>query len=250
MKRFTETQKWEDPWFRRLSIHHKALWSWLLDKCDNAGVIEPDIELASFQIGYQYPMDTLSVFGDRLVKVGPEKWFIPKFIGFQYGVLSPDCKAHNPVFASLKKHGLEGYPKGIHTLKEKDKDKDKEMDTETDQDQERKYPEIIRSMWAQFSPKSKTRSSMKKLDDAWKAVKPKPDETTVIDSLKKWVRCNEWTKDGGQFAPGAHIWVKDRKWEFDPEIAQPHQPTLEPVRDVDGREVKPKAPKTYDDVED
>tara|TARA_R110000868_G_scaffold51318_2_gene162881 strand:- start:558 stop:881 length:324 start_codon:yes stop_codon:yes gene_type:complete len=67
MKRFTETQKWEDPWFRRLRPEMKLLWQWLCDKCDNAGIIDPDLELASFQIGYQYPSDTLLEFGERVV---------------------------------------------------------------------------------------------------------------------------------------------------------------------------------------
>lgn len=112
MKRFTETAKWEDPWFRRLSPEMKLLWQWLLDRCDNAGIIDPDIELASFQIGYQYPMDTLSRFGDRVEQLECGKWFIPKFIQFQYGQLSEDCKAHKPVFQSLEKHGIQRVSKG------------------------------------------------------------------------------------------------------------------------------------------
>lgn len=130
MKRFTETQKWEDPWFRRLRPEIKLLWQWILDRCDNAGVIDPDVELASFQIGYQYPMDTLSEFGERVVKLPCGKWFIPKFIAFQYGTLSAECKAHKPIFLSLQKHSIElalnGYPKGINTLQEKEKEKDTE----------------------------------------------------------------------------------------------------------------------------
>lgn len=128
MKRFTETQKWEDPWFRKLKPEMKLLWQWLLDRCDNAGVIDPDIDLASFQIGYQYPMDTLLGFGDRVVKLPGGKHFIPKFISFQYGKLSEDCKAHNPIFLSLEKHGLKGYPKGIHTLQEMEEDKETEKE--------------------------------------------------------------------------------------------------------------------------
>ena len=134
MKRFTETQKWEDPWFRRLAPEMKLLWQWILDRCDNAGVIDPDIELASFQIGYQYPMDTLCEFGQRVVRLPDGKHFIPKFIEFQYGSLSRDCKAHNPIFLSLKKHGLEGYPKGIHTLQEKEEEKDKEKEEEKEKE--------------------------------------------------------------------------------------------------------------------
>lgn len=128
MKRFTETQKWADPWFRKLKPEIKLLWQWILDNCDHAGVIDVDLELASFHIGYPYPIDTLSELGDRVVKLECGKWHIPKFIPFQYGELSEDCKAHNPVFASLKKH----FPKGIQrvsippkTGQGLDKDKDK-----------------------------------------------------------------------------------------------------------------------------
>ena len=130
MKRFTETAKWEDPWYRKLPPELKLLWQWLLDRCDNAGIIDPDLELASFQIGYQYPIDSLSKLGDRVQQLEGGKYIIPKFIPFQCGELSKDCKAHKPVFQSLKKHGLIDYPKGIHTLQEKDKDKEQEKDKE------------------------------------------------------------------------------------------------------------------------
>jgi hypothetical protein len=134
MKRFTETAKWDDPWFRRLRPEVKLLWQWILDRCDNAGVIDPDLELASFQIGFEYPSDALSSLGDRVVQLDCGKWFIPKFIAFQYGQLSADCKAHKPIFASIEKHSLErvskGYPKGIHTLQEKEKETVQEKEPE------------------------------------------------------------------------------------------------------------------------
>jgi hypothetical protein len=138
MKRFTETAKWSDPWFRKLRPEIKNLWGWLCDNCDNAGVIDIDIELASFHIGYQYSMDTLSELGDRLIKLECGKWFLPKFIPFQYGVLSEDCKGHNPVFLSLQKHFPKGYPKGIHTPQDRTgqgqgqgQDKDKAVGVKT-----------------------------------------------------------------------------------------------------------------------
>jgi hypothetical protein len=134
MKRFTETSKWEDPWFRRLKPEIKLLWFWILDHCDHAGVIDPDLELASFQIGFEYTLDSLSALGERIEKIGGEKWMVTKFIAFQYGELSPACKAHNPVFASLEKHKIQrvskGYPKGIQRDQDKDiyTDKDKDKD--------------------------------------------------------------------------------------------------------------------------
>lgn len=107
MKRFSDTQKWDDPWFRKLRPEMKLLWQWFLDHCDNAGVIDVDLDLASFQIGYQYPSDTLLGFDGRVVTLPSGKMFIEKFISFQYGKLSNDCMAHRPVFSSLEKNGIE-----------------------------------------------------------------------------------------------------------------------------------------------
>jgi hypothetical protein len=126
MRRFTEAFKWSDPWFRKLDPKVKLLWLWLLDSCDQAGVIDLDLELATFQIGYAMGMDTLSQIGDRVKQLPNGKYFIEKFIPFQHGSLSRECKAHNPVFASLSKNGLEGYPKGMDTLQVKVKVKVKE----------------------------------------------------------------------------------------------------------------------------
>ena len=106
MKRFTETGKWDDVWFRKLTPATKLLWYWMLDKCDHAGVIEPDFDLASFQTGSPIGIDNLSEIGERVRKISDTKWVIVKFVLFQYGKLSKDCKPHAPVFAALERHGL------------------------------------------------------------------------------------------------------------------------------------------------
>ncbi len=78
------------------------------------------------------------------------------------------------------------------------------------------YPPIVENLWRLFPPNSRLRSSKFKLHEQWRKIKAKPDEQTVTESLTKWASCHEWTKDGGQFAPGAHLWIKDRKWESEP----------------------------------
>ncbi len=50
-KRFTDTTKWTDKWFRKLSVCEKLMFLWLVDNCDNAGFWEVDLELAAMQIG-------------------------------------------------------------------------------------------------------------------------------------------------------------------------------------------------------
>lgn len=109
MKRFTATEKWADPWFRKLDIEAKMLWLWLLDNCDCAGIIEPDMELARFQIGASNDLErTLASLGDRVERRG-DKLFVPKFIPYQYGpVLNPENKAHKGVLKRLSE--IESIP--------------------------------------------------------------------------------------------------------------------------------------------
>jgi len=148
MKRFTETQKWDDPWFRKLKPEAKLLWQWILDHCDNAGVIEPDLELASFQVGYPYPLDTLSELGDRIAKLPSGKWHVRKFVAFQYGTLSEECKPHKQVIQLMAKHGIEGYAKGIHTLKDKDKDQEQDQEPPNPRPKARGKIEEVREYFA------------------------------------------------------------------------------------------------------
>lgn len=51
-KRFTETTKWEDKYFRKLSPEAKLLYWYMWDRCDIAGFWEVDLHLAAFCIGY------------------------------------------------------------------------------------------------------------------------------------------------------------------------------------------------------
>ncbi len=103
IKRFTETNKWADPWFRALPIEAKCLWLWILDNCDCAGIIEIDMGLAEFQIGASKPLQSpLQALGDR-VEMHGSKLFVPKFIRYQYGnELNLANTAHRGVIRRLE----------------------------------------------------------------------------------------------------------------------------------------------------
>lgn len=141
MKRFTETTKWDDPWFRRLKPRFKCLWLFLCDKCDCAGVWVVDLDLAATFIGEKIDgKAALTALDGRVVDIGGGKWLVPGFIPFQYGELSKDCKPHKPVFAAVARHGLvvncKGYSKGIERVPDRvqEKDKDKEMEEDKEKD--------------------------------------------------------------------------------------------------------------------
>ncbi len=139
MKRFTDTDKWRDPWFRKLSAGAKLAFLFIVDNCDNAGVWDADMELANFSIGMEIPWEKVrESLGERMEVLKSGKWHLKKFVNFQCGELSEDCKPHAAVIRLLNKHGIQRvskeYPKGIHTLKEKDQDKDKERDEDQEGD--------------------------------------------------------------------------------------------------------------------
>jgi hypothetical protein len=107
-KRFTETNKWSDKWYRGLPPDFKLAWTYITDCCDQAGVIDIDRELANFQIGTAIDWDAFAeACEDRVIVTRRGKWFITGFIKFQYGRLSPDCKPHMPVIQLLEKHGID-----------------------------------------------------------------------------------------------------------------------------------------------
>jgi hypothetical protein len=92
------------------------------------------------------------------------------------------------------------------------------------------YPPEIEILWKCFPDTSRARSSKKLLHDAWRKAKGKPDQMELERLVRMWSKSEAWTKDGGQYAPGAHIWFKDRKWECEPPSATPSKPA--PVKTV------------------
>ena len=120
VKRFTETTKWRDPWYRKLSPPTKLLWNYLTDNCDCVGLIDPDFEAISFDIGATINETNVAELGDRAQRLPNGKIFIPKFIPFQYGIISESCPAHKPVIKLINQHHLTpdgiGYQYPILTL--------------------------------------------------------------------------------------------------------------------------------------
>ena len=85
-KRFTDTEKWKDPWFSELPMNYKLFWMYILDVCDNSGIYQINLKLANFQLGFKVDLKKLvSLFGARIQLINSEKLLIKKFAEFQYG---------------------------------------------------------------------------------------------------------------------------------------------------------------------
>jgi len=126
MKRFTACEKWDKEWFQNLSLKHKLLWVYLCDRCDFAGVWEPNFSLASFQIGERICEEDLQSFGGRIIKLECGKFWLEPFIRFQYGELSAASKPHIAVLRKIETLSIP-YANPLekfHGVQDKDKEKD------------------------------------------------------------------------------------------------------------------------------
>lgn len=101
-KRFTDTDKWDRPWFRKLPLNLKLLWCFIVDKCDIAGVWYVDLEMASFQIGSRFERTRVEEIFQKQIEVRGDRWLIKDFILFQYGSLEASNKIYRNVTAKLK----------------------------------------------------------------------------------------------------------------------------------------------------
>jgi hypothetical protein len=175
-KRFTDTNKYKDPFIRGLQGPYKLLWDYLYHDCDHSGIWIVDFEVAQVYLGNDMAVnktDALKFFNDEKTRIvefdNGRKWFIPKFIEIQYGELNEANRVHASVLNELKKH--KGLISSLNGAKDKDKDKDVDEDKDT--------LELFETFWELYHKETK---------------KPKTDKD---DAIKKW---NKLTKKERQLA--------------------------------------------------
>lgn len=103
-KRFTDTEKWKDPWFLDLSPKAKLLFTFLCDSCDMAGFYEKNDRMVSFHTGID--LDEINHLYEELKKsvIIRDRWvFVKNFIRHQKNLpLNPDNNCHKTIIYSLK----------------------------------------------------------------------------------------------------------------------------------------------------
>lgn len=101
--RFTETEKWSDPWFQSLPHGSKLLFMYLCDRCNMAGFYEENIREACFHLGIdesQYK-GALKGLESRLVAASGWLW-LKNFLKHQRNTeLNPENKAHRGIIRLL-----------------------------------------------------------------------------------------------------------------------------------------------------
>ncbi len=151
-KRFIDTEIWKKGWFRKLEPTIKLFIIYLFTNCDHAGLLDVDVEAAEFHINGK--IDLAQVPEGWFIEVSKDKWFIPKFLNFQYPRgLNQNMKMHQSVAKLLEKYNLNNYLntqkkptpsiRGKVPLQDKDKDKEKEKEVETKKKEMEKQLNLI-----------------------------------------------------------------------------------------------------------
>lgn len=114
VKRFTDTDKFNDKWYRALTPKQKCIWEYMLATCDIAGFFEIDYENMSFHIGANVTRDDFEKFKDKVQFLTKELLFIPNFVLFQQKInslneLNPKNNCHKGIIDILNKHKKRGY---------------------------------------------------------------------------------------------------------------------------------------------
>jgi hypothetical protein len=142
-KRLTDSNKWNDSWFTNLPMDIKLVWIYLLDTCDHAGVYKTNIRLLKFQTGTERTEEELIEFFKERIYITGDKWFIPKFVNFQYkNFFTNNAPAVKSARELLINHSIiKPNDNSFITLKQpllnpsiRTKDKDTDKDTDMDKD--------------------------------------------------------------------------------------------------------------------
>ena len=83
-KRLSDSNKWNDNWFNELPADVKLIWLYILDTCDHAGVYKVSFKSIRFYTGTQRTETEIIEYLKDRIYIADDKWFIPKFITFQY----------------------------------------------------------------------------------------------------------------------------------------------------------------------
>lgn len=242
-KRFTETEKWRDSWFCDLSTNEKLGYIYILDNCDSAGVWDANTKLAEFSIGAKLKWNDLAEkMGHRVFKLKDGKWLVTRFIGFQYGKLTADCRPHLPIIRLVEKHKASGFPADLQSLintlsnrvsnrvsdtaQDKEQDKDQEQEKDQDQDQELELeaekqaasdsigitPEQI---YGAYPRRTKRPDALRAIEKA--LVGSDMTAEVLLGITQAYAKAtDQWPKDQRKFIPYPASWFNGERYRDDP----------------------------------
>jgi len=212
VKRFTDTELWEEDWFISLPQSLQFFWIYLKDNCDHAGIWKPNMakftKLYGYEINLKEALENINNGKDRITPLKNGRWFLTGFIPFQYGsVLNLNSRMHLSVYQLLELNEVNlGSIRPQITLIQRVKDKDKDKDKKEVEDVETDFGRF----WKAY-PKKKSKGQAER---AWKKINPGKEQIEVIlKAIDRAKRSQDWLKDFGQFIPYPASWLNAKGWE-------------------------------------
>jgi len=105
-KRYSDTEKWTDPWFRGLSSDEKLMFHYLYDNCDIAGFIKLEVSYFALSTGInEISAASMLQVGKPLMEALEicNGWIFIKDFLYSQGVvyINPDNAAHKGVISCI-----------------------------------------------------------------------------------------------------------------------------------------------------
>ena len=158
-KRFTDTDKWKDPWFDNLSGTAKLFFYYLIDHVDCAGIWKTNFSHFEKNTGFAYSAEQMQKdFDGKMTLLPTGNYLLASFVKVQYVKLSEKSSVFTGIQRSLKNNGLQINPltmviedlqkgpervlKGFNNTLVRDKDKDKDKDKDTNYINNSLYAEL------------------------------------------------------------------------------------------------------------
>lgn len=221
-KRFTDTGKWTDKWFRKLDVYEKLFFLWLVDNCDNAGFWEVDIELAAtlIHISEAQALGAWQGLSRAFVQQGEYIW-IKRFVRVQGNCpLNPDNNAHKQIISLFQEHAdfgidfesaLRSEQQSSPSLgpKEAPCNGRGRSNGNGHSKSKGKRAREFELFWEAY-PRKVGKGRARKWWDCHK-----PDDALVdvmMCAIAQQKNCAPWLKDGGQFIPHPTTWLNREGW--------------------------------------
>lgn len=218
MKRFTETSKWDDPWFRSLTGPQKLVFLYIIDRCNNAGFWERDEESLIFHTRLDQKHISGAIEGLNRGLIERDGWFwVKRFLRHQKNEnLNPGNNAHLQIIALLKEQAerfngvpefdaflgaVQGLTSPTGKVKVKDSPGRRRVQGGT--------TEGFDQFWQSYPRKVGKGDA----EDAWKKHECDSLLPIILSAVSSARNSSDWSKDGGQYIPHPATWLNRRGWE-------------------------------------
>ena len=215
IKRFTETNKWEDSWFSELSPNEKLLWLYIVDKCDNAGFFEFNLKFCTFFTGLSKDDLLGAIKGLNRGLIGAKDgttYYVRNFLRHQKNAdLNPENNAHKQIIRLIdeKQHLFDedlGAKQGLSSPTGKGKGKGIGKE-------ESAYTQEFEAFWNLYPSKKGKLAASKSFTRA----KAQCSVEKIMDAVTAQKQSDQWTRDNGKYIPNPATWLNQGRWDDETE---------------------------------